>query len=238
MPKSAVVIGASGGIGGAFADLLAIGDHYDRVYRLSRSASPDNAASDIFADVTSEDSLRSAAEQLQNLGATPDVVIVATGILHSDDRRPERSMRELDSDWMAENYLVNAIGPALAAKHFMPLLPKKGRSVFAVLSARVGSISDNKLGGWYGYRASKAALNMIVRNLALEAQRKNPDAIVAALHPGTVVTALSAPFSGGGQNGERFTPEQSAAKLLAVIDALTPADTGQIFDYDGHLIAP
>jgi NAD(P)-dependent dehydrogenase (short-subunit alcohol dehydrogenase family) len=238
MAKSAVVIGASGGMGGAFADLLAARDHYGCVYRLSRSADPDITSPHIFADVTSEDSLRSAAEQLQKLGAMPEVVIVATGILHSGSRRPERSLRELDSDWMAENYLVNAIGPALAAKHFMPLLPKKGRSVFAVLSARVGSISDNKLGGWYGYRASKAALNMIVRNLALEVQRKNPDAIVAALHPGTVVTALSAPFSGGGQNGERFTAEQSAAKLLAVIDALTPADTGQIFDYDGHLIAP
>ena len=233
MLNSALVIGASGGIGSAFADLLTDGENYGRVYRLSRSGTPD-----IIADITDESSLLSAAEQLKNWGAAPDLVIVATGILHADNRRPERSLRELDGDWMAENYRVNAIGPALVAKHFMPLLPKTERTVFAVLSARVGSISDNRLGGWYGYRASKAALNMIVRNLALEAQRKNPDSVVVALHPGTVDTALSAPFSGGGQNGERFTPIQSAAKLLAVLEGLSPADTGQIFDYDGQLIAP
>ncbi len=233
MSNSAIIIGASGGLGASFADIIERAGNHDRVFRLSR-----NTEAHIAADVTDENSLKRAAELILAENIQPDLVIVATGILYAQDKRPERSMRELDADWMMENYRINAIGPAIAAKHFIPIMPKKGRSVFAVLSARVGSISDNKMGGWYGYRASKSALNMIVRNLSIEAQRRNPDAIVVALHPGTVETALSAPFAGGGQNGERFTPEQSSGKLLHVLQKLLPEDSGQIFDYDGRLIAP
>jgi NAD(P)-dependent dehydrogenase (short-subunit alcohol dehydrogenase family) len=233
MTDAAVVFGASGGIGSAFSALLEESPNGGKTYRISRSGTPD-----FRADIGDETTIADAASALQQLGEMPATIIVATGILHRDGLKPERSLRELDAEWMAENYRVNAIGPAMVAKYFMPLMPKSGRTVFAVLSARVGSISDNRLGGWYGYRASKAALNMIVRNLSVEAQRKNPEAIVVALHPGTVETPLSAPFSGGGQNGERFTPKQSAAKLLAVLDRLSPAMSGQIFDYDANLIAP
>jgi NAD(P)-dependent dehydrogenase (short-subunit alcohol dehydrogenase family) len=233
MSKTAVIIGASGGIGAAFASLVETAAAYSKVYRFSRSENGGD-----YVDLTDEATLGRAAQQVQSVAAAPELIIIATGILHAGERRPERSMRELDGGWMAENFLINATGPALAAKHFIPLMPKTGRCVFAVLSARVGSISDNKMGGWYGYRASKAALNMIVRNLSIETQRRNPESIIVALHPGTVETALSAPFSGGGQNGERFTPQQSAAKLMAVLDELLPEDSGQIFDYNGQMIAP
>ncbi len=233
MPNIAVIIGATGGIGAAFAELIETTAPNSKVYRFSRSGD-----ADAHLELANEESVRKAAEMLQLDAVAPNLIIIATGLLHARDKRPERSMRELDGDWMAENFLINAIGPALAAKHFIPLMPKTGRCVFAVLSARVGSISDNKMGGWYGYRASKAALNMIVRNLSIETQRRNSDAIIVALHPGTVETALSAPFSGGGQNGERFTPQQSATKLMAVLDGLSAQDSGQIFDYDGQVISP
>ena len=158
-------------------------------------------------------------------------------ITHRDGIGPEKSLRELDPEWMLENYRINAVGPALVAKHFLPLMPRNQRTVFAVLSARVGSISDNKLGGWYSYRASKAALNMLIRNLSIEWQRKSADAIIIGLHPGTVETGLSAPFKGNPAT-ERFTPAKAAEQLLNVLDRLNPAQSGQVFAFDGELIAP
>jgi NAD(P)-dependent dehydrogenase (short-subunit alcohol dehydrogenase family) len=245
MPNSAIVLGASGGIGTAFADLIENAGRHTNVHRLSRTGpatGPATCPTHVQIDLTDEPSLRRAADRLKLDISAPDLIVIASGILHAGEKRPERSMREIDGDWMVKNFRINAIGPALAAKHFIPLMPKTGRCVFAVLSARVGSISDNRLGGWYAYRASKAALNMIVRNLAIETQRQRPESIIVALHPGTVETALSAPFSAGrmpsGQQSARFTPQQSAAKLLAVLDGLAPSDSGQIFDYDGRLIAP
>ena len=133
-------------------------------------------------------------------------------------------------------FAVNAIGPALVAKHFLPLLPRHGRSVFASISARVGSIEDNRLGGWYSYRASKAALNMLLKTYSIELKRRAPSAICVGLHPGTVDTALSKPFQGGVAPGKLFSPTQSAAYLLRVIDGLTPADNGAVFAWDGSQI--
>jgi NAD(P)-dependent dehydrogenase (short-subunit alcohol dehydrogenase family) len=133
-------------------------------------------------------------------------------------------------------YAVNAVGPALVAKHFLPLMPKQGRSVFAVLSARVGSISDNRLGGWYGYRASKAALNQLVRSLSIEDKRRYDRGIVVALHPGTVDTKLSRPFQQAGR--DLFQPDRAAVQLLDLIDGLRPADSGKLFAWDGSEIAP
>jgi NAD(P)-dependent dehydrogenase (short-subunit alcohol dehydrogenase family) len=160
-------------------------------------------------------------------------VIVATGLLHSDGKRPEKALRDLDPNWLAQVYAVNAIGPALVAKHFLPIMPNKGRCVFAALSARVGSISDNRLGGWHGYRASKAALNMLVRNLAIEERRRNDRAIVVALHPGTVDTELSRPFQGNVQPGRLFKADRAALQLLDVIEELTVTDSGKLFDFEG-----
>jgi NAD(P)-dependent dehydrogenase (short-subunit alcohol dehydrogenase family) len=226
--KNAVIIGASGGIGGAFASLLEAELGITNVIRLSRSEGS--------IDLKSEDSIAAAAASIQARGITPDLVIVAAGLLHDGARGPEKSIRDLNADWMLENYHINAVGPALVAKHFLPIMPRKGRSVFAALSARVGSISDNRLGGWHGYRASKAALNMLIRNLSIEWQRRNPDAIITAIHPGTVNTALSAPFGGGSDAPGRFTPQQSAAQILDVLGGLQPSQSGQLFAYDGQLI--
>lgn len=224
---SAIVIGASGGIGGAIEQALRDEGAFAVVHGLARSRS---GAQHI--DLLDEASIAAAAAEVGR-GPPPRLVIVATGLLHSDARQPEKSLRDLDPAWLAQTYAVNAIGPALVAKHFLPIMPRTGRTVFAVLSARVGSISDNRLGGWYGYRASKAALNMIVRNLAIEERRRNDRAIVVALHPGTVDTEMSRPFQSNVQPGKLFTPDRAALQLLDVIDGLNVADTGKVFDFEG-----
>jgi NAD(P)-dependent dehydrogenase (short-subunit alcohol dehydrogenase family) len=224
---SAVVIGASGGIGGAIEQALLDEGAFAVVHGLARSRSGNQ-----HIDLLDEARIAAAAAEVGR-GPSPALVIVATGLLHSEGRQPEKSLRDLDPAWLAETYAVNAIGPALVAKHFLPLMPRTGRTVFAVLSARVGSISDNRLGGWHGYRASKAALNMIVRNLAIEERRRNDRGIVVALHPGTVNTAMSRPFQGNVQPGKLFTPDRAALQLLDVIDGLKVADTGKVFDFEG-----
>ena len=225
MTRAAVVVGASGGIGAALVEALA-GEGV-AVTGFARSS-----AGDARIDLADEASIAAAASRV----GTPDLVIVATGVLHEGGHGPEKALAELDSAWLARQYAVNAIGPALVAKHFLPVMPRAGRAVFAVLSARVGSISDNALGGWYGYRASKAALNQIVRTAAIEQRRRNSSAIVVALHPGTVDTALSAPS--GGPSRERFQPGRAAVQLLDVLDGLRPPDSGKLFAWDGAEIAP
>lgn len=231
--KTAVIIGASGGIGRAMADVLEQEEHFKNVIRLSR-----RAESPVALDLTSEDSIVLAAEWLKEQNIKPNLVFVATGLLHSGQKGPEKSMRDLDADWMQENYQINAIGPALVAKHFLPLMPKDEIITFAAMSARVGSTSDNRLGGWYGYRAAKAALNMIVRNLSIEWARKNKRSIIVALHPGTVDTSLSKPFQSNVPPGKLFDAERAALQLLDVLDGLKPVDTGKIFAWDGEEIKP
>ena len=162
------------------------------------------------------------------------LAIDATGFLHDEAQMPEKSLRELDACRLARSFALNAIGPALLMKHLLPALPREGRAVFATLSARVGSIGDNRLGGWYGYRASKAALNQFVRTAAVELARRSPAAICVALHPGTVATGLSAPFAAAGLDVQ--APEVAAARLLAVIDRLTPAESGGFFDHRGEAV--
>lgn len=231
--KAAMVIGAAGGIGRAMADLLEQEDEYDTVIRFSRGKD-----SPIELDLTSEDSIALAAASLKDQHITPHLVFIATGLLHSDQNGPEKSMRDLNADWMLENYQINAVGPALIAKHFLPLMPKDDVTRFAAISARVGSISDNRLGGWYGYRAAKAALNMMIRNLSIEWARKNKRSIIVALHPGTVDTGLSKPFQGNVPPGKLFDPERAALQLLDVLDGLKPVDSGKIFAWDGEEIKP
>lgn len=217
---SAVVIGAAGGIGAALVDALVEEDAPVRSF-----ARPE-------LDLLDEASIATAAAKV----ASPSLVIVATGLLHEGEHGPEKSLRELDPEWLARQYAINAIGPALVAKHFLPRMPSSGRSVFAVLSARVGSITDNRLGGWYGYRASKAALNQLVRTLAIEDKRRNDRGIVVALHPGTVDTRLSKPFQSAGR--DLFQPGRAAVQLLDVLDGLKPQDSGKHFAWDGAEIAP
>lgn len=231
---SALVFGAAGGLGAALVRrIAATGKHVPVLAgaRAKLSALPDQVQSFRF-DLADEASIAAAASALQ---APPTLVIIATGLLHDAARRiaPEKSLRALDASAMADLFAANAIGPALIAKHVLPLLPRDRRAVFAVLSAKVGSIGDNRLGGWHSYRASKAALNMLVRNFAIELARSHPQAIVAALHPGTVDSRLSAPFQRGVAPERLFSPDQAAGHLLAVIDRLTPADSGGLYAWDG-----
>lgn len=219
-----IVIGASGGIGGALADLFEGGG--DRVHRLSRRCGE--------LDLTDGASIAATAaaqpfEEIRRL-------IVATGMLHEEGLAPERALRDLDAERLARSFMVNTVGPALVLRHFAPLLARSGRVEVALLSARVGSIADNRLGGWYGYRASKAALNQIVRTAAVEIARSRPHAVVAALHPGTVDTDMSRPFQANVMPESLFTPARSAACLAKVLGGLTPADSGGFYDWKGEAI--
>lgn len=224
---SAVVIGATGGIGGAIADALEEEGGHARVWRFGRSLT-----GDAHLDLTDEASIEAAAARVA-AGPPPSLILVATGILGEGARGPEKALRDIDPDWLARMFAVNTIGPALVAKHFLPLMPRTGTPVFAALSARVGSISDNRLGGWHGYRASKAALNMLIRNFAIDAARRNDRSIVVGLHPGTVDTALSAPYRGTVAPGKLFDPERAALQLLDVVEGLKPGDSGKVFAWDG-----
>ena len=228
--RAAIIIGAKGGIGAALADVMDQRNDGSPVIRLHRASNPP-------LDLADEASIAAAAAAIAALGYEISTVVVATGLLHADGRGPEKSLRDLDAAWMARNFQINAIGPSLVAKHFLPIMARQGPVYFAALSARVGSISDNRLGGWHSYRASKAALNMLIRNIAIEWQRKNPQSVVVGLHPGTVETALSEPFKGNPAH-ERFAPEQSAQDMLSVLHSLSPQQSGQIFAYDGSLITP
>ena len=181
-------------------------------------------------DYYDEYSIAAASEKTSEL----NLVIVATGILHTPEIKPEKSIKDINPENLQKVYYINTILPLLIAKYFMPKLSKKDRAIFTAISARVGSISDNRLGGWYAYRASKAALNMVMKNLAVEFNRFNKNIIVAGLHPGTVASNLSAPFQANVT--ELFTPEYSAGKMLEVINQLSSSSSGKCFAWDGSEI--
>lgn len=228
----AVVFGASGGIGAALLAQLRERADVAQAIGVARAVS---AGVDIAGvDVTDEATVAEAARRLSLDEAPLRLVIVATGVLHDAQGGPEKSSRDLDPARLARAFAVNAIGPALVLKHLAPLLPREGRSVFVALSARVGSIGDNGLGGWHGYRASKAALNQLMRTASVELKRTRPQAIVASLHPGTVATRLSAPFAKSGL--DVMTPDAAAARLLSVVARLEQEDSGGFFDYRGAAI--
>ena len=238
--SSAVVVGATGGIGAALVSALLDDPEFGTIYALARGSGADVAAGGRIRqghmDLTDEDSIADAARRLEgNLR----LVIVATGMLHvPGGMQPEKGYRALDAEALVASYRISTVGPALVAKHLLPLMPRQGRSVFAALSARVGSIGDNRAGGWHAYRASKAALNMIIRNLAIETSRRNAEMLCVGLHPGTVATALSAPFQGGIEHGRLFSPADAARRLLSVIDGLAVTDSGGMLAWDGMTIPP
>ena len=217
----AIVFGATGGIGGALVEVLKTSNAFDRVVGLSRRSSPS-------IDLLDEKSLQQAVDYAAELGDLR-LVIDATGFLYDEHQAPEKNLGQVNASNLARAFALNAIGPALIMKHVLPRLPRTGKSVFATLSARVGSIGDNRLGGWYAYRASKAALNQIVRSAAIELSRRSPEAFCIALHPGTVATRLSAPFTAASL--DVLAPEMAAQSLIKVIDQLPPGASGGFFDW-------
>jgi len=220
-PFHALVIGASGTIGAAFVDLLTNYPRCGSVTALHRQSTP-------AIDFADEDSIARAATALAD-GPRFDLVINAAGLLHTADFMPEKRLADLDYAQMQATFQVNTFGPALVLRHFVPLLNRE-RAVMAVLSAKVGSIGDNRLGGWYSYRASKAALNMMIKTAAIEVARTQPNTVLVALHPGTVNSRLSQPFK-----GETIgrPANVAAADMLRVLDVLTSADSGAFRSYDG-----
>lgn len=231
----ALVIGAGGGLGAALVAQLAAPAEgtapHQAVLALSRSSSP-------AIDYADEASLQAAAHWVAAQCAQGQLelrlLVVATGFLHGAQGQPERSLAHLDAAYLSHVFQINTLGPALLMKHFLPLLPKQGRCVAAFVSAKVGSIGDNALGGWYGYRASKAALNQLVKTASIELTRRNKDSICVALHPGTVDTALSQPFAKTGLKVR--PPAEAASDLLAVLHGLRPDDTGHLIDYQGKTL--
>ncbi|WFE73687.1 SDR family NAD(P)-dependent oxidoreductase [Roseinatronobacter sp. S2] len=213
--KRALVIGASGGIGSALVSGLQ-GQGW-QVTGLSRSQDG--------LDITREESV---AAHLGALTGSYPRIIIATGALEIDGHRPEKALKQLDPTAMAAQFAVNTIGPALVMKHALALLPRDEPAVMVVMSARVGSIGDNRAGGWHSYRAAKSALNQIIRGAAIELARTHPQAACVALHPGTVATPFTEKYLG---RHPAVAPDEAAQRLLAVMDSLTPADTGQFFDY-------
>jgi NAD(P)-dependent dehydrogenase (short-subunit alcohol dehydrogenase family) len=223
LPKgyNAVVVGASGGIGRAICDLLLTQTDLGHLTELSRS-------SDAF-DLLDETSI---SEHARTLSKQPiHLLICTTGILTTDGRPPEKSLRHIEPEIMLAQFRANAIGPALVAKHFLPLLDRKSRSIAAFLSARVGSIGDNRLGGWISYRSAKAGLNQIVRTASIEVARTHPDAIVTAIQPGTVRTGLSAPYSSGHPT---VSADEAARAILSSLNGLITS--GSFIAYDGTAI--
>ena len=210
-----LIVGA-GGIGSALSKQLPHALHWFRP----------------AVDPTDEDSLMRASAALNEI----DLAIVTTGMLHDEIQRPERALRELDARLLGRSFAINAIAPAMVARHVIPRMPRDRRVVFAALGARVGSIGDNRAGGWHAYRASKAALVMLIKTIAIETARRRPQAIVVTFHPGTVDTAMSKPFQGGVQPDKLFTADFAAERLLALVDNLKPGDSGGHFAWDGTRI--
>lgn len=240
---NALIVGASQGIGLGFVQQLVADGRFGRVYGTYRR--PDTAAelmslaqthphlTPLEMDVTSEDSMAQAVARLQ--AATPrlHLVVYCVGLLHDGDFQPEKSVRQLTSEHLVRSFQVNAVGAALLTNYLFPLLKHDKPSVFGAISAKVGSIGDNHLGGWYGYRASKAALNMLIKTASLEYARKSPHTMFALLHPGTTDTRLSQPFQRGVPPEKLFPVARTVAQLMTVIDGLEPSDSGAFLSWDG-----
>jgi NAD(P)-dependent dehydrogenase (short-subunit alcohol dehydrogenase family) len=240
--RSALVIGASRGIGLAITRALlrrtSTGLLY-ATYRNAESAQRLIALKDprltlCRAEVTDRTSLQELAREIRQSSVKPELVVHCAGILHEPGLQPEKSLRHCQPDALRRLFEVNSIGPLMTAQCIVPLMPKNRSTHFAALSAMVGSIGDNRLGGWYGYRASKAALNQFLRTLSIECRRTHPELCVTAIHPGTTDTALSAPFQSNVKPEKLYTPEQSADRILEVVLAGTPKESGRFVNWDGN----
>lgn len=222
----AVVIGSSGSLGASVLNELRKSGLYENVLGFSRTNFP-------YLDYENEQTIIDAAEYVRGLGELR-FLFIATGFLHGDGIMPEKSWGQISVEHMQRSYLVNAIGPALVFKHFLPLIPRQGKSIVAAVSAHVGSISENNVGGWWSYRASKSALNQIVRNASIELARKSKESVCVAVHPGPFASKLSAPFSHAGH--EPRPAHEAASSILDVLHSLQSSDTGHLVDYTGKKI--
>lgn len=235
-PRTAAVFGSSGAIGRAICGKLA-SRGCETIYAGSRNGGEPSGP--VFApftfDLKDEASIEAAAAKMKD--NPPEWTVIATGVLTlPDGTGPERTLKRINGAAMAEMFALNTIGPALIAKHILPLMPRDRRFVFTALSARVGSISDNRLGGWHSYRASKAALNMLIKNFAIEMARTHPKGVVVGLHPGTVDSSLSEPFQTNLPEGQLKAPDEAAANLVRVLADLDPGKSGRVFDFRGEEI--
>jgi NAD(P)-dependent dehydrogenase (short-subunit alcohol dehydrogenase family) len=240
--KTALVVGGGQGIGLGFVRKLLANADIERAYATYRrleSATELLAISDprlccLQMDITDESQIAAVINQIQAQTPALDYAINAVGVLHEGELQPEKSLRHINSERLLHYFQVNCIGALLLFKHIQPLLKHPRRSILATISAKVGSIGDNQIGGWYGYRASKAALNMSIRNTAIEYKRTCPQTIVIALHPGTTDTRLSLPFQRNVPPEKLFSVDRTVSQLLTVIDGLEPQDSGEFFGWDGN----
>ena len=224
--STAIVFGNSGGIGACIYKDLVTSGKYGKVLGFNRRDNPN-------FDITSEKSIENLAEKFLEKNSKIKLIFNATGYLHDKEFLPEKKAQDINLYYMKKSFEINSIANALLIKHFAPLMIKSENSIFACLSARVGSISDNFLGGWYSYRASKAALNQIIKTAAIEFKRKNINLIFAAIHPGTVFTKLSEPFVG---KRKVMSGEEASKKIIDVLYTLTPEDSGLLIDYNKYKI--
>ena len=240
-PRCVLVAGASGGIGAAFCTQLAHSFPTARIIRMARDPAAlgplTTGSIDLRLDIAEERQIENAVARIPET-LTIDWIFIATGWLHDARHRPEKTFRSLVADHLLHAYRINAVGPALLVKHLVARLNPASACKIGIVSARVGSISDNRLGGWHAYRASKAALNMLIKNFAIELARKNPAHIIVGLQPGTTDTALSAPFQRSVPDGQLQTPEYTAAQLLRVMTVLRPEDSGGLYDFLGLRFEP
>ena len=243
-PVNALIVAASQGIGLGFVKKLLQDDRIAKVYVTSRQL---ESACDLIAlagehserliclemDITDELQIIEAVQKIRTQVDKLHLVVNCVGLLHENTLQPEKSLKQINSENLLRYFQINSIGAVLLAKHLLPLFRHGERSVFATISAKLGSIGDNQLGGWYGYRASKAALNMLMRTAAIEYKRSCPKALIVTLHPGTTDTRLSRPFQGNVPAEKLFSVERTVTQLLTVIEQLQEGDSGQFFSWDG-----
>ncbi|NER24279.1 MAG: SDR family NAD(P)-dependent oxidoreductase [Symploca sp. SIO1B1] len=243
--SNALIIGASQGIGLGFVKKLLNQRENKLIYATYRrreaaaelmelaSAYPDRLNC-LAMDITDEGQIEAGIAEIQGQTNKLHYVVNCVGILHEGTLKPEKSLRQINAEQLTRYFQVNSIGSVLLAKYLLPLFRHSDRSIFASISAKIGSIGDNRLGGWYGYRASKAALNMLMRTVSIEYSRKSPRTIVVTLHPGTTDTRLSQPFQKNVPTDKLFSVERTVNQLFAVVEKLEEKDSGQFFSWDGN----
>lgn len=236
---AALIVGAGHGIGLEFVRQFLQGNRTTRLYATYRNPGTellginDPRLHCLSMDITDEAQIASALQKIQSETKVLHTVINCAGVLHDGEMQPEKSLRHLNADQLVRYFQVNSIGAVLLAKQVQPLLKHGDRSILATISAKVGSIGDNQLGGWYGYRASKAALNMLMKTTAIEFKRTCPRAIIVLLHPGTTDTRLSKPFQRGVPPEKLFPVDRTVRQLLAILDGLQEGDSGAFFSWNG-----